>query len=119
MRRFVVESGYPELALAALHHDSHEAYLCDMPSPLESKIFTATQLYDDICRGFDRTIAEAFDFEYPEKASEEKAGRARQRYPRGRCSRPRGQRRTQVATTALPFSAKLDADGATSVRLIA
>jgi 5'-deoxynucleotidase YfbR-like HD superfamily hydrolase len=73
VRRLVVESGYPELALAALHHDSHEAYLCDIPSPLKSKIFTATQIYDDICRRFDRTIAEAFDLEYPEKGSEEKA----------------------------------------------
>ena len=44
VRRLVVESGYPELALAALHHDSHEAYLCDIPSPLKSKIFTATQI---------------------------------------------------------------------------
>ena len=38
VRQLVVEAGYPELALAALHHDSHEAYLCDIPSPLKSKI---------------------------------------------------------------------------------
>src|SRR5215211_3245285 len=40
VRRLVEEGGYPELALAALHHDSHEAYLCDIPSPLKSKICT-------------------------------------------------------------------------------
>lgn len=27
--------GHPDLALAALHHDSHEAYACDIPSPLK------------------------------------------------------------------------------------
>src|SRR5215211_556381 len=73
VRRMVVEAGHPELALVALHHDSHEAYLCDIPSPLKSKICTATTVYDEICRRFDRTIAEAFGFEYPEKGSEEKA----------------------------------------------
>ena len=30
VRQLVVEAGHPELALAALHHDSHEAYVCDL-----------------------------------------------------------------------------------------
>jgi hypothetical protein len=35
VRSLVIEAGYPELGLAALHHDSHEAYLGDWPSPLK------------------------------------------------------------------------------------
>ncbi len=34
----VEESGRPDLALAALHHDSHEAYLCDLPKPVKNKL---------------------------------------------------------------------------------
>lgn len=39
----VVEWGHPELALAALHHDSHEAYLGDWPTPLKRAV-GATEL---------------------------------------------------------------------------
>lgn len=35
VRSLVIEAGHPELGLAALHHDSHEAYLGDWPSPLK------------------------------------------------------------------------------------
>jgi len=73
VRRMVVEAGHPELALVALHHDSHEAYLCDIPSPLKSKISADTDIYDEACKTLDRTIAEAFDLEWPEKGSEEEA----------------------------------------------
>ena len=38
VRQLVIEMGHPELALAALHHDSHEAYLGDWPSPLKMAI---------------------------------------------------------------------------------
>jgi uncharacterized protein len=31
----VARLGHRDLALAALHHDSHEAYACDIPSPLK------------------------------------------------------------------------------------
>jgi 5'-nucleotidase len=72
VRRLVVESGHPELALAALHHDSHEAYLCDIPSPLKEKIRADTPIYERVCDTFDRVIAETFGFEYPEKGSQEK-----------------------------------------------
>lgn len=73
VRRLVVEGGYPELELAALHHDSHEAYLCDIPTPLKRKISKATDVYAEVCKTFDRAIAEAFDFELPEEGSREKA----------------------------------------------
>src|SRR5215211_9476558 len=52
VRRLVVEAGHPELALVALHHDSHEAYLCDIPSPLKWKIRKATTVYIDTCKRF-------------------------------------------------------------------
>ena len=69
----VVESGYPELALAALHHDSHEAYLCDIPKPLKRKISAYTDVYDETCKALDCVIAEAFGFELPREGSQEKA----------------------------------------------
>jgi 5'-deoxynucleotidase YfbR-like HD superfamily hydrolase len=71
VRRLVVEAGHPELALVALHHDSHEAYLCDIPSPLKRKIRKATPVYKDACKTLDRVIAEAFGFEWPEQGSPE------------------------------------------------
>jgi 5'-deoxynucleotidase YfbR-like HD superfamily hydrolase len=69
VRRLVVEAGYPELALAALHHDSHEAYLCDIPTPLKRKIRARTNVYDEACKTLDRVIADAFGFEWPEHGS--------------------------------------------------
>ena len=71
VRQLVVEAGYPELALAALHHDSHEAYLCDIPSPLKRKIRARTTVYDEACRALDRVIAEALGFKLPEQGSPE------------------------------------------------
>jgi uncharacterized protein len=73
VRQLVVEAEYPELALAALHHDSHEAYLCDIPKPLKRKISAATDVYDRVCDTFDRAIAEAFGFELPEEGSPEQS----------------------------------------------
>jgi uncharacterized protein len=69
VRRLVVEAGHPELALVALHHDSHEAYLCDIPTPLKRKIAKATNVYNETCSTLDRVIAEAFGFEWPEQCS--------------------------------------------------
>ena len=73
VRRLVMESGYPELALATLHHDSHEAYLCDIPKPLKRKVSADTDFYDEACKTLDRMIAEAFGFEVPKEDSQEKA----------------------------------------------
>jgi 5'-deoxynucleotidase YfbR-like HD superfamily hydrolase len=71
VRQLVVEAEYPELALVALHHDSHEAYLCDIPTPLKQKIRKATKVYDEACKTLDSIIAEAFGFEWPERGSPE------------------------------------------------
>jgi uncharacterized protein len=65
--RLVVEAGHPELTLVALHHDSHEAYLCDIPTPLKRKIRAHTNVYDEACKTLDRTIAQAFGFGWPEQ----------------------------------------------------
>jgi 5'-deoxynucleotidase YfbR-like HD superfamily hydrolase len=71
VQRLVVEAGYSELALAALHHDSHEAYLCDIPTPLKRKIRARTNVYDEACKTLDRVIADAFGIEWPEHGSPE------------------------------------------------
>ena len=71
VRQLVVEAEYPELALVALHHDSHEAYLCDIPSPLKKKISANTKVYEEACKTLDRAIAEAFGFALPVAGSQE------------------------------------------------
>lgn len=38
VRQLVIEQGRPDLGLAALLHDAHEAYLGDLPSPLKALI---------------------------------------------------------------------------------
>jgi 5'-deoxynucleotidase YfbR-like HD superfamily hydrolase len=69
--RLVVDAGHPELALVALHHDSHEAYLCDIPSPLKRKISAINNAYKRVCDEVDLAIAEALGFEWPEAGSPE------------------------------------------------
>ena len=44
VQRLVLEAGHHEMALVALHHDSHEACLCDIPQARFSP--TATALYE-------------------------------------------------------------------------
>jgi uncharacterized protein len=71
VQRLLVEAGHPELALVTLHHDSHEAYLGDIPSPLKEKISAINDAYREICKMLDRAIAEAFGFALPVAGSQE------------------------------------------------
>lgn len=56
VRHLVREAGHPELGYAALHHDSHEAYVGDIPSPLKAVLGDG---YDQIRRALDLVIGEA------------------------------------------------------------
>jgi hypothetical protein len=61
VERIVAERGHQHLRLPALHHDSHEAFLCDIPSPLK-KVMTATgefTTWETLRAGFDEAIARA------------------------------------------------------------
>jgi hypothetical protein len=71
VQRLVVEAGYSELAQVALHHNSHEACLDDMPKPLKNKIAAVNNAYDQVSEKFDLAIGEAFSFVWPTKGSPE------------------------------------------------
>jgi hypothetical protein len=60
--------GGPEVALAALHHDSHEAYSADIPRPLKRLLEPA---YGGITGRLDLAIATALGIEFPDKESDE------------------------------------------------
>lgn len=57
-RDLMIDVGYPELALEALHHDSAEAYLGDVITPLKREL---GETYRRITHGVDRAIGVAFD----------------------------------------------------------
>jgi hypothetical protein len=61
----------PDLATWALHHDSHEAYLTDIPRPLKLKLRAGgvRSVYDDVAAALDGAIAVAFGCEYPGRGS--------------------------------------------------
>ncbi len=60
----------PDLGLWALHHDSHEAYTCDIPRPLKLKLRdSGNAVYDEICDALDVAIAEALGAQRPSKGS--------------------------------------------------
>lgn len=69
----VREAGREDLALVALHHDSHEAYLCDIPKPLKRKMSSETDVYERTCDAVDKAICSAFGFEWPAKGSSDYA----------------------------------------------
>lgn len=61
VRHLVVnEAGRPDLALPALHHDSHEAYLGDIPTPLKGVL---GYFVDEMAARIDRVIADALGFD--------------------------------------------------------
>lgn len=59
-------TGSRELDLPALHHDSHEAYACDLPRPLKRLL---GDRYREVTDRIDRAVATAFGFEWPDPSS--------------------------------------------------
>jgi hypothetical protein len=68
------ELGRPDLAAWALHHDSAEAYVCDLPRPLKLKLRQdeESSAYDRLSDALDRAIAERFGVCPPAKGSDDK-----------------------------------------------
>lgn len=56
VRHLVRELGHPQLSFVALHHDSHEAYIGDIPTPL--KRYLGDKYYTTV-RATDKAIGEA------------------------------------------------------------
>lgn len=61
VEQLVSSWGRPDLALEALHHDSHEAFTCDLPSPLKKLLAAAGDFtaYATLSRNFDMAIGKA------------------------------------------------------------
>jgi 5'-deoxynucleotidase YfbR-like HD superfamily hydrolase len=57
----VLAGGRADLALAALHHDSHEAYLGDWPSPLKHAL--GSRKFERLADALDDAVAHRFEFE--------------------------------------------------------
>lgn len=60
----------PDLALLGLHHDSHEAFVGDIPSPLKAKLNAEGHgAYGQLCDQLNRAISQALGFDFPAKDS--------------------------------------------------
>lgn len=57
--RDLVRQDHPELGAAALHHDSHEAYMGDLPTPLKNALEQAG-VYRPMVDAIDAAIGELF-----------------------------------------------------------
>lgn len=62
--------GRSDLALAALMHDAHEGYACDIPAPLKKVI---EHCYTPVAVRLDAAIGEALGIEFPKARSADKA----------------------------------------------
>jgi len=70
----VGDLGRPDLALYGLHHDSHEAFAGDLPSPLKIKLNAeGNDAYKRLCDHLDDAISTAFGFAIPDDGSEDHA----------------------------------------------
>jgi len=70
VRQLVLEAGHPELGYPALHHDSHEAYVGDIPTPLKTAMGIEADSFRVLTDRVDRAVAEHLginpdDFEHP------------------------------------------------------
>ena len=64
----------PDLSLYGLHHDSHEAFAGDLPSPLKMKINAeGNDAYKRLCDHLDDAISTAYGFSIPADGSEDRA----------------------------------------------
>ena len=65
-RILVTDLQRPDLSLYGLHHDSHEAFAGDLPSPLNAKIDAeGNDAYKRLCDHLDDAISTAFGFSIP------------------------------------------------------
>lgn len=65
--RVVEAMGHQNLMLVALHHDSHEAYACDIPKPLKNLL---EPTYGEITDRLDEAIAAAIGIQIHDLKSE-------------------------------------------------
>lgn len=68
VEQLVSESGRVELSLAALHHDSHEAFAGDITTPLKQMLGSS---YEAVCTRLDAAIGQALGIVWPEPGSED------------------------------------------------
>jgi hypothetical protein len=72
VRDIVVQAGRPDLAAVALHHDSAEAFVCDLPKPLKDLMEDENDFaYDRVSKRLDRAIGLALRVDPYDKGSPE------------------------------------------------